>query len=362
MIVDASERLPEEEENMNRRQFVKSTTSGMGALAAGLSAKSMEAREEAVGTAFPRSPAPDQIGRPVRVVSIGFSPGHSLEEIVGLVEKEGSKGADIIVLPETCRGQNEKSCEPLDGPTVTAVARLASRYHTYIVCPIDRQEGSRRFNSAVLLDRQGQVVNIYNKLYPVWQVECVTKPPVDPGEGITVYTTDFGRVGFAICFDVNWTPLWERMANQGAELVVWPSAYSAGRSLQAQATLFNYYIVSATGVPDCRVFDLDGEQLIHEQNNRGNKVNVTHVTLDLDRGIYHQDLNVPEKRDLLLKERGADVAQDKWLASEGWFMLKAKRPGVSAQQVARQYELEDLRHYINRSRCEIDKCRGWEYS
>jgi hypothetical protein len=170
----------------------------MGALAAGLSAKSMEAREEAVGTAFPRSPAPDQIGRPVRVVSIGFSPGHSLEEIVGLVEKEGSKGADIIVLPETCRGQNEKSCEPLDGPTVTAVARLASRYHTYIVCPIDRQEGSRRFNSAVLLDRQGQVVNIYNKLYPVWQVECVTNPPVDPGEGVTVYTTDFGRVGFAI--------------------------------------------------------------------------------------------------------------------------------------------------------------------
>jgi hypothetical protein len=46
---------------------------------------------------------------------------------------------------------------------------------------------------------------------------------------------------------------------------------------------------------------------------------------------------------------------------EGWFVLKAKRPGVSARELARQYGLEELAHYINRSRCEIDKCRGWEF-
>ena len=46
---------------------------------------------------------------------------------------------------------------------------------------------------------------------------------------------------------------------------------------------------------------------------------------------------------------------------EGWFVLKAKRPGVSARELARQYGLEELAHYIRRSRCEIDKCRGWEY-
>ncbi len=45
-------------------------------------------------------------------------------------------------------------------------------------------------------------------------------------------------------------------------MVIWPSAYSAGRSLQAQAINFHYYIVSATHVPDCLVFDIDGEQLV----------------------------------------------------------------------------------------------------
>jgi hypothetical protein len=24
--------------------------------------------------------------------------------------------------------------------------------------------------------------------------------------------------------------------------------------------------------------------------------------------------------------------------------------------------LEELQHYLNRSQCEIDKCRGWEFS
>jgi hypothetical protein len=47
---------------------------------------------------------------------------------------------------------------------------------------------------------------------------------------------------------------------------------------------------------------------------------------------------------------------------EGWFVLKAKRPGVSARELARKCDLEELRHYLNRSRCEIDECRGWEFS
>ena len=218
---------------MDRRQFVKSSTAGMGALAAGIGIKNADGSSAAGSGAVPVV-ADNQVGRPVRVVSIGFTQGHSLDEIGDLVDQEGARGADLIALPETCRGQNEKSLETLDGPTITAIARLARKHQTYIVCPIDRKEGEKRFNSAVLLDRKGQVVSTYNKLYPVWQEECAKQPAVNPGEGSTVHQTDFGRVGFAICFDVNWGPLWERLSNQGAELVIWPSAYSAGRSLQAR--------------------------------------------------------------------------------------------------------------------------------
>ncbi len=293
---------------------------------------------------------------------MGFHAGKPpLEWIANRVDQEGAAGADIIALPETCRGLNEKSAEPLDGPTVSAMSRLAAKHRTYVVCPIHRKDGKQSYNSVVLLDRQGRVACIYDKLYPVWQPECLDQS-VSPGRNACVHQADFGRVGFAICFDVNWPAIWEQMSNQGAELVIWPSAYSAGRSLQAQATNYNYYVVSVTWVPDCLVFDLDGQQLVYDKNNRGDDSNVTRITLDLDRCIFHQDLNYPDKVAKLVKEHAEDVEQEKWMAMEGWLVLRAKRPGVSARELARSYGLEELRHYINRSRCEIDKCRGWEFS
>lgn len=342
---------------MQRRQFVKNAAIGLGTLASGVG---MGRGSSAEQVAQDENSA--KAGRLVRAVSIGFRPGLPLEKIADLVDREGERGADIIVLPETCRGQDERSQESLDGPTVSAMARLAQKHKAYIVCPIDRKDGNNRFNSAVLLDRRGQVACVYDKLYPVWQQECVMQPPVQPGGAVRVFPTDFGRVGLAICFDVNWAPLWEQMANQGAEMVIWPSAYSAGRSLQAQASQYNYYIMSATHVPDCLVYDIDGELLVHDHENAGAGINVTRIGLDLDRCIFHQDLNLPTKRDALLKEHGEDVEQEKWWPMEGWFVLKAKRSGVSARELARQHGLEELRHYINRSRCEIDKCRGWQFS
>jgi predicted amidohydrolase len=334
---------------------------GVSALATGLGGNHLRGEAAPAPRPVPGGPSEEKVGRPVRVVSIGFTDGHPLDEIAELVDQEGARGTDLIALPETCQGQDEKSQEPLDGPTITAISRLAKKHQTYIVCPIDRVENGRRFNSAVFIDRDGRVAGIYNKLYPVWQSE-VMKRKVIPGDAATVCPTDFGRVGFAICFDVNWVDLWERMANQGAELVIWPSAYSAGRTLGARAINYNYYIVSCTGIPDCLVFDIDGEQLMHEENNRGSGVNVTRTTLDLDRCIFHLDLNWPEKRDKLLKEHAEDVALDKNLRLESWFVLRAKRPGVSARELSRQYGMEELRSYVNRVQCEIDKSRGWEFS
>ncbi|MGH9328373.1 MAG: carbon-nitrogen hydrolase family protein [Terriglobia bacterium] len=346
---------------MDRRTSLKISAMGLGTLATGLAFEGPA--EAAPGPPQPRVGRENQIGRPVRVVSVGFHPGRPLNEIVELVDRAGAQGTDIISIPETCRGLDATSGETLEGPTVTAMARLARKHSTYIVCPIDRRTDGQRHNSAVLLDRSGKIVCIYDKIYPVWQGECVQKPPVLPGRNVQVYPTDFGRVGFGICFDVNWGELWEQLSNERAELVIWPSAYSAGTSLQARAINYNYYIVSATWVPDCHVFDLDGAQLVYDKCNQDQHTNVTRVTLDLDRCIFHQDLNLaPDKLPRLLKERGDDVEREKWLAMEGWFVLKAKRPGVSCRALARQYGLEELRHYLNRSQCEIDKCRGWEFS
>ncbi|HUO30134.1 MAG TPA: carbon-nitrogen hydrolase family protein [Bryobacteraceae bacterium] len=342
---------------MHRRHFLAESAAALGSLMAVEGIGSASADESASRT----EEAEPKAGRPVRAVSIGFRPGIPLQQISDLVDQEGARGADLIALPETCRGQNDQSPESLDGPTVSTLARVAGKHRTYIVCPIDRNDGGRRLNSAVLIDRRGQVAAVYDKLYPYGE-EFTKHPGVQPGQAVTVHQTDFGRVGLAICFDVNWAPLWQRLSDLKAEMVIWPSAYSAGRSLAARAIDFNYYVMSATWTPDCLVFDIDGEQLLHENSNRPDGINVSRYTFDLDRCLFHQDYNLPHKLANLLKDHGDDVEREKWLPMEGWFVLRAKRPGVSARELARRYGLEERRPYINRCRCDIDKARGWQFS
>jgi predicted amidohydrolase len=298
-----------------------------------------------------------EIGRPVRVVSIGFAVGKTLDEVAVLVDQEAGQGdVDLIALPETWLGQGGHAPEPLDGPTISAMAGLARKHRVYIVCPIDRLDGSRRFNSAVLLERDGRVACVYDKVYPVWPEFEVT-PPVEAGGEAPVYQADFGRIGMAICFDVNFPEVWRRLADQGAELVIWPSAYPAGTSLAVPALLHHYYIVTATQARDCIVYDITGQE-IHYQKSED--VNISRLTLDLDRCIFHQDYN-PPKMERLLAEHPEEIELEQAMPREGWYVLRARCPGASARELARQYGLEELAAYIDRSHQAVDALRGWPF-
>jgi predicted amidohydrolase len=341
---------------MNRRLFLRNTAIGMGAMAkVGFN----DLRAEDTNAHSSTGHAADGVGRPVRVTSIGFKGGDlPLEKMASLVDEEGARGTDVILLPELARGLDDASEEPLHGPTIAAMSGLAKKHTTYIACPIDRKDGGRRLNSVVFLDRSGMVACVYDKAFPYWN-EYDVRPPINPGEASRVHQADFGRIGFATCFDANFPEVWKGLADSGAEIVVWPSAYSAGRSLQAHAINHHYYIVSCSWTPDCIVYDITGERMVYEA--AGEDLNISRVTLDLDRVIFHENFNL-DKRDKLLSERAQDVTQEQWLKLEQWFVLRAKRPGVSAREVARAYELEELRHYLDRSRVAIDQRRGWEFA
>src|SRR5271155_3560478 len=98
---------------MNRRKFLRNAT--IGTLAevglTGLSAKAANADRPAESNENPKARWADGLGRPVRIASIGFKGHISLEKMTSLVDEAGSRGTDIIVLPETCRGQDQSSEE-----------------------------------------------------------------------------------------------------------------------------------------------------------------------------------------------------------------------------------------------------------
>ncbi len=299
--------------------------------------------------------ASEKTGRPVRVVSLCFN-NEDLVKIEKIVDEEGAKGTDIIVLPETWRGQSKP--ETIEGETITALSKLAKKNNTYILSPIDRTDGKFRYNSAVLIDREGKVVLVHDKVYPYWSEFDLT-PPVTPGTNSEmVYDTDFGRIGIAICFDANFPEIWQALREKGAEMVLWVSAYSAGSQLQAYALLHHYYIVTSTYTKDCQVYDITGKRILDEKSD---DITIARITLDLDRGIYHENFNMG-KLDKLINAHGEEVEKELSMPREQWFILRAKKPGISARLLAKKFGMEELTDYQDRSRREIDKKRGFSFT
>ncbi len=229
----------------------------------------------------------EKIGRPVRVTSIGFN-DCDFDKVLDIIDSEGEYGADMIILPEAWRGF-ESEPETLTGITVSAVAKIAKKHNTYIACPIYRKcEDGKCFNSNVLIDRNGEVVFVYDKVFPYWE-EFESNRNLHVGTEAAVFETDFGRIGMATCFDANFPEVWKRLADLKAEMVIWASAYSAGSTLQAHALNHHYYIVTSTLLRDCTVFDITGRELLYEKSD---SINISRIVLDLDRGIYHENFNM----------------------------------------------------------------------
>lgn len=103
-------------------------------------------------------------------------------------------------------------------------ARKNSCYMVYTSGIFD-EDGNFR-NAAVMIDRKGDIAGQYYKNY-------LTAREFD--EGRFSYGTeaeliecDFGRVGIAICYDLNFDELMKRYAEQHPDLIIFPSMYHGG--------------------------------------------------------------------------------------------------------------------------------------
>ena len=293
--------------------------------------------------------------RNVNLVSIGFDSGHqNLNSICAIVEQQVQDGVDLVLLPEMCLAYE---LFYMDGKEVKAMSELAARKNVYIVFTSFFSVNNENFNRSVMFDRGGEIAGIYDKAFTFFG-EGFLDPPCVPGKEIPVFKTDFGVIGISNCFDVNFPQVYKKLSDQNAEIVLYPSGYTAGMSLQAHAINHNYYIVSSTLKPDCLLYDISGREAYYKTTPG---VNISPLTIDLDRCIFHFDYNL-QKRDRLLKENADIIEQDSCFEREGWFTLKSKKPGVSARQLASDYCLEELSQYKKRKADELNELRGFAYT
>jgi predicted amidohydrolase len=217
------------------------------------------------GTSFQKTTSPKP--RVVRVATIHHRPQNSkssqenLVQFSELIIKAADQKADIVCLPEgiTLVGTNQNyisASELVPGPTTKFLGSIARKYNLYIVAGILERNGDTVFNTAVLIDRNGNLAGKYRKVsLPQEEIDG----GITPGDSFSVFDTDFGRIGLMICWDVTFPEPARILAQKGAEIIFLPIWGGDVNLAKARAIENQVYLVSATYDMITAVFDLEGE-------------------------------------------------------------------------------------------------------
>jgi predicted amidohydrolase len=180
---------------------------------------------------------------------------------------------------------------PLDDTILDALGSKAREHNCYIVSGgvfLDDRATGACSNAAVVIDRRGRPVGRYVKVHPVLdragpEGPIVLEGGVAPGTEYNVFDLDFGRVGVQICYDVEYPEGWRRLAEKGAELVLYPTQSPQLTRPGMYAAACEYWVVSATFRNNASVFEpgtgLVAAQIREPQQTLVHEIDLSYVIL-----------------------------------------------------------------------------------
>ncbi|APG92254.1 carbon-nitrogen hydrolase family protein [Sinorhizobium americanum] len=170
----------------------------------------------------------------------GVDPARNVETMVSLVREAASEGAVYIQTPEMTgaiqrdrTGLRSVLKEEAGDLVVREAARLAGELGVYLhvgSTPIALPDG-KVANRGFLFGPDGKKICDYDKIHMFdvdldngesWRESAVYRP------GATARMVDlpFGKLGFAICYDVRFPELFRQQAVAGAEIMSVPAAFT----------------------------------------------------------------------------------------------------------------------------------------
>jgi len=227
------------------------------------------------------------LGSVAYVPSNPSTPEQNLHEYRDRLITAGRLGCDLVCLTEGINGVRTglsyvEAAEPVPGPFTEAIGELARRYGMYVVAGLYEKTGRICYNTAVLIDRDGNIAGKYRKTH---LPEAEALGGLTPGNTYPVFRTDFGRVGMEICYDNFFPEVARALAVNGAELICLPIA-GDGRAghyhwdivARARAIDNAVYFVSSIWGPRSLIIDPEGHILA---DSAGQDTVIT-VRVDLD--------------------------------------------------------------------------------
>jgi hypothetical protein len=296
-----------------------------------------------IATLGPRSPSVDGNARPQATVA----------QVIAHWQREFSQvlpdRPDLIVVPEACDRVSGLSPEKrLEYYRVRKdqvrdyFAKVAAENRCYIVYSAAREmeDGTWR-NSSVLIDREGKVVGVYNKNHVV--IEETTESGILCGRQAPVFECDFGRVAFAICFDLNFDELRLKYVQARPDLIVFSSMYHGGLMQAYWAYSCRAHFVGAINGLPCEIRNPQGEVIASSTNYFDYAV----ADVNLDCRLAHLDYNWSRLRELKNKYGPKVTISDPGFL--GSVRISSEDERVSVDEMIAEFHIELLDDYMARA-------------
>ncbi len=160
-----------------------------------------------------------------------------VDKLLKLFDEAGKLGADIVCGPEdmqhigpyglhinvndprTGKILFSSLAVPVPGKLTDRIAAIARKYNMYIIAPIYEEAGELVYNTAVIFDRQGNIMGRHRKtLLPVMETWLVSA-----GDEYKVYETDFANIAIATCWEISYPEISSIFALMGADIIFNPT-------------------------------------------------------------------------------------------------------------------------------------------
>ncbi|MGR5285188.1 N-carbamoylputrescine amidase [Vibrio maritimus] len=159
----------------------------------------------------------------------------NLEKIKGAIREAAANGANVIVpqelmaAPYFCKKQEAKYFELAEETDncrlINELSALAKELNVVIPVSYFEKAGNTFFNSLVMIDADGSVLENYRKSHIPDGPGYSEKYYFSPGDtGFKVWETQFGTFGAGICWDQWFPELARSLVLSGAEAIFYPTA------------------------------------------------------------------------------------------------------------------------------------------
>lgn len=126
-------------------------------------------------------------------------------------------------------GDPAELAEPVPGPTTRAFQKAAEELGVVVVLNLFERDDSGTFDCSPVIDADGKLLG-RTRMIHITEYACFHEQGYYvPGDtGVTVFDTQVGRIGVAICYDRHYPEYMRALALAGAQVVVVPQAGAVG--------------------------------------------------------------------------------------------------------------------------------------